>query len=71
MRYFCASCFTKLKLKLKLDANLAQREGFMENFNRFETLFKKIEGKANEIFSKARQDRFLLAEENNRIRKYV
>jgi hypothetical protein len=71
MRYFFASCAQKLRLKLRLDPKLQEKPGFGEAFARFEKLSKRVEIKANEIHARVRQERFLIAEENNRVRKQV
>jgi len=71
LRYFFATCHAKIKLKARLDPNFQAKQGFREAYEKFESLNQSLEIKANTIHTEQRKQRFLIQEENSKIRKLV
>lgn len=71
LRYFFATCHAKIKLKAKMDTNFQAKEGFKGALELFEKLNKTLEIRVNLIHTEQRKLRFLVAEENSKIRKLV
>ena len=71
MRYYFSTCFQKMSVKAEMDLKLIDNEVFHSNFALFKALYAEVETQANDLINREREQRFLAAEDNNRIRKYV
>jgi cation transport regulator ChaC len=71
MRYFFASAYQKLRVKAQMDPNLTGNQTFQANFAAFAELHRAVEDRSKAIEARIREERFLQAEETQRLRKQI
>jgi len=59
IRYFFTTAYEKIRLKARLDSNLASNASFQANLAEFERVHKALETRAVEITARLRHERFL------------